>query len=461
MTVPTPTSVSDAPAIEALSEANFRRQGHSRNNSRSSIINNNESTGSSHALDDPELDLPPFRLNATRVPERLSSSLTPLQLQQQQQQHHIRHRSGEWPRGRSRSPSMKDGENSSISSLDSSDIFTDRMGFEDFDLAKQKAMMAQDGSVSSLQPVQERLSDDTLEDVRAFSDVTRTTGSVSSRANSTAGGDVGSLLLETLDECDDEEDGGFHISNLDEVSEEDGAASHLEQLPSEERAQAYTDDDLPAPLRFNAVRVPDRLGMSHSSFFSSNLSAANVAATNVANNAATARSPAASPHPPSNRRRPLPEDIGAALKKGGAIDLTSSFSSLSDLDILTDRMGFQELDMERHKLELNKSLQPVNERMSEDTLDDCRAFADVVRGSSGGGSVASRSVANSITTGGDAASILETLDEEDEDDDDVLEGGTGGDAIHISNLENLQMEDHSDAAVKPSDVSQTATAGTM
>ena len=139
--------------------------------------------------------------------------------------------------------------------------------------------------------------------------------------------------------------------------------------------------------------------------------------------------------------------------------MTSSLSSLGDLDILTDRMGFQELDMERHKLELCcNSLQPVNERMSEDTLEDCRAFADVVRGSSG--SVASRSVANSITTGGDAASILETLDEEDEDDDDV-DGGTGGDAIHISNLENLRMEDHSDVTVKPSDISQTATAGTM
>lgn len=472
MTVPTATPVlsetetsvlvgeRETPSV-AVAET-FRPQGHSRTSSRSSLSSSNNNNA--NALDDPELDLPPFRLNATRVPERLTSSLTTLQ----QQQHHIRHRSGEWPRGRSRSPSMKDGENSSISSLDSSDIFTDRMGFEDFDVQKQKAM-ALDGSVSSLQPVQERLSDDTLEDVRAFSDVTRTTGSVSSRANSIAtGGDVGSLLLETLDECDDEEDGGVHISNLDEISEEDGAASsHLEHLPSDDRGYSYTDDDLPAPLRFNAVRVPDRLAMSHSSFFTSNQSPSTTttnAPTSTAAATATTFSPAASPHHPSNRRRPLPEEIGAALKKGGTIDLNSSISSLGDLDILTDRMGFQELDMERHKLELScKSLQPVNERMSEDTLDDCRAFADVVRGSSGGGSVASRSVANSITTGGDAASILETLDEEDEDDEEGSAGGDagGGAAIHISNLENLQMEDHSDATGKPSDISQTATAGTM
>ena len=68
-----------------------------------------------------------------------------------------------------------------------------------------------------------------------------------------------------------------------------------------------------------------------------------------------------------------------------------------------------------------------------------------------------RSGANSITTGGDAASILETLDEEDENDDDEDAG-----AVHISNLENLDIEDDHAAAEqsKPSDFSQAATAGT-
>ena len=132
MTISTP---SEAPSLEALPEDATRQ------------YSANE-------------DLPPFRINATRVPERLSGSVPSAQ------HHHMRRRSGEWPRGRSRSPSMRDGENSSISSLDSSDILTDRMGFEDFDIQKQKSLA--DVSVSSLQPVQERLSDDTLEDVHAL-----------------------------------------------------------------------------------------------------------------------------------------------------------------------------------------------------------------------------------------------------------------------------------------------------
>ena len=349
---------------------------------------------------------------------------------------------------------MKDGETSSLSSLEDSDILTDRMGFEYFDLQKQKAM-AHEGVVASLQPVQERLSEDTLEDVRAFCDITRTTGSVSSRANSTAGGDVGSVLLETLDECDDEEDAAIHIANLDHDigQDETGTAeSMLNELPSEEKAYFYTDDDLPAPLRFNAVRVPDRLAMSASSFFPSNTPPISTL------------SPGASPLPPAHRRKPLAEDIMAALKKGGSIDLSSANSSLGDLDLLTDRMAFQELDKDqRPKLDLSgTSLQPVNERLSEDTLEDCRAFTDVLRGS--GGSVTSRSGANSIATGGDAASVLETLAEEDEDDDDddnMISGTNGNvDAIHISNLENLSIELHHEDEMKRSDVSQTATLGT-
>ena len=369
-------------------------------------------------------DLPPYRINATRVPERLSSSLPSL---------HHRRRSGD--RGsRSRSPSMKD--DSSISSLDDSDILTDRMGFEDFDLQKQK-LQAEVNSCSSLQPVWERLTDDSLEDNQAFSDVTRTTGSVSSRANSIAtGGDVGSLLLETLDECDDEEEGGVHISNLDEIHEEDVGSPTLDDLPSEGKAYFYTDEDLP-PLRLHAVRVPDRLAMSHSSFFPP-----------VAH---------ASPAPFTHFRRKSLTDLYTHKKKDA--DGNSSISSMGDLDILTDRMGFQELDMAKQKVDGGpgsscSSLQPVNERLSEDTMEDCHAFNDVVRS----GSVASggHSRANSITTGGDAASILETLDEIDESDEEDEAG-----VFHISNLENLKIDEESEEGTKPSDTSQAATFGTF
>jgi hypothetical protein len=351
---------------------------------------------------------------------------------------------------------------SSISSLDDdSDILTDRMGLEELDFEKQRSLA--DGlSISSLslQPVNERLSEETLEDVHAFSDVARTTGSVSSRANSICtGGDVGSLLLETLDEVDDEggeadEGAGVHISNLDEIHEEgpDGAPN-LEGLPSEERQHYfYTDEDTDlAPLHFHACRVTDRLSASHSSFFPQQQGAA-----------------AASPQGRKlfSRSDSGGSGRGLALLKRKDADGNSSISSLevADQDILTDRMGFQELDMEkqRSKTDLgnsSSSLQPVNERMSEDTLEDVRAFSDAVARSTGGGgaSVASSGLsrANSITTGGDVGSLfLETLDEEEDEEDDEVDG-----AVHISNLAKLTIQEDADAAdsTKPSDTSATAT----
>jgi hypothetical protein len=155
-----------------------------------------------------------------------------------------------------------------------------------------------------------------------------------------------------------------------------------------------------------------------------------------------------------------------ALLKRKDADGNSSISSLevADQDILTDRMGFQELDMEkqRSKTDLgnsSSSLQPVNERMSEDTLEDVRAFSDAVARSTGGGgaSVASSGLsrANSITTGGDVGSLfLETLDEEEDEEDDEVDG-----AVHISNLAKLTIQEDADAAdsTKPSDTSATAT----
>lgn len=405
-------------------------------------------------------DLPPFRLNATRVPERLSAShssgLTNSGSSSPALHHHVRRRSfpSEWnkPRSRSVSPSMRDTMtgDSSISSLDDdSDILTDRMGLEELDFDKQRSLA--DGlSVSSLTPVTERLSEDTLEDVHAFSDVPRNTGSVSSRANSICtGGDVGSLLLETLDEVDDEggEEGtGVHISNLDEIHEETDAPN-LDELPSEDqqqRAYFYTEEDLP-PLRFNVCRVPDRLSASHSSFF-----------------------PSVVPSPQSSKRKLFSGDVMMMMKRkdGDGNSSISSMENMVDKDILTDRMGLEELDMEkqRSKGELmgnsSSSLGCVNERLSDDTLDDVHAFSDAVARGSGAASVASsggKSRANSITTGGDVGSVfLETLDEEDDEEDDEVDDG----AVHISNLAKLTIQEDADAAeasTKPSDTSAAAT----
>jgi hypothetical protein len=279
-------------------------------------------------------------------------------------------------------------------------------------------MMAIADSVSALPPVNERLSEDTLEDVHAFSDVSAKN---SSRANSIAtGAEVASLLLETLDECDDEEDEHevVHISNLDEIKENE---DH-----EDDEVYYFTTEDLP-PLRFNACRVRDKLSETHS---------------------------ALPPHHDSylghhHRSHSLPDKTNFVPRKEKD---TYSVTSL-DEDILTDRMGLMELDTsdkQRSCSSINAVLAPVTERMSEETLEDVHAFTDVRTGSSVASSVTSR--AGSVA--GEVGSYLEPLDEEDEMDDDdkdlVEEIG-----VHISNIENVSF--HNYDQIQPSDVSNAPT----
>lgn len=164
-------------------------------------------------------DLPPLRMNAARVEQRLSasvSSINPVMI-------NFRRKSIDFAtRSRSRSPSLKDygDASSSVSSLDDldSDILTDRMGLEELERETRKQL---EGSVSSLTPVSERLSEATLEDIHAFTDIQKGP----SRCNSIATNDVNSVQLETLDECDDEEDleekGYVHISNMENLTIEE------------------------------------------------------------------------------------------------------------------------------------------------------------------------------------------------------------------------------------------------
>jgi len=443
-----------------------------------------------------EENLIPLRFHATRVPERLSASGSTTVNQS-------------FPRkalpsdttkssSRSVSPSLRaetDG-NSSISSLDTeSDILTDRMGLEELDLEKQKSLdfsssslppvnerlskdtledvhafsdiikttgnlsssslpslnerLSKDtledvhafsdiikttGSVSSssLPPVNERLSKDTLEDVHAFSDITKTTGSVSSsslppvnerlskdtledvnafsnfvktsgsvssreqsRANSIAtGGDVGSLLLETLnegDESDEEvEEGAVHISNLDQIGE---------------TSDDLTTDDL-QPLRLNIYHLKK------------------VPAPQLSSSAPL------SPKPHSNtpvRRRSNPDMIGTSSNH----KKTSSTASDVLNDILTDRMGLEELDLEKssasHLVTSTPNLAPVTERLSEGTLEDVYAFIDVK---------SATSTISKANSGAGEVSHLETLDEGIEENEEQER-----DLQIISNIENINIHE--------------------
>jgi hypothetical protein len=182
-------------------------------------------------LDDTPYNLPPGRMHATRVPERLSgagylhsSLVSSSPLQQQQQLKGIVGGSGSGsvtknPRSRSRSPAATkittsstyyDG-NSSISSLDNlellvdPDILYDRHGLDDLPQQQQRNHH-HSGNNNYLPAVNERLSEETLEDVHAFSDfsISNSRGCASVRSG-----------LEPLNEGDNEDD------DLDQINEED------------------------------------------------------------------------------------------------------------------------------------------------------------------------------------------------------------------------------------------------
>lgn len=182
--------------------------------------------------------------------------------------------------------------------------------------------------------------------------------------------------------------------------------------------------DIPAstpPLRIHATRVPERLSGSGSLQIPPNVK------HRLQGRKSDSRSGSRSPKNQSN------------------YDGGSSISSLEDAgfdtDILTDKMGFLELDLKEQQdasqslNTSNSNLGCVSERLSEDTLEDCHAFNDVKaregRDSRG----------NSITTGGEVSSnVLEPLDEcEDEEDDE------GEEKVKITNMEEILESPEEDA----------------
>lgn len=170
-----------------------------------------------------DLDLPPLRMNATRVKERLCSSTSALQvppnlMQQLTSRKRYSFEAKSSNRSRSRSPSLKDRatastvDNSSLSSLEDivdPDILYDKLGLVELDLKDQQQQSKQLQQHGNLPPVSERMCEDTLEDVHAFSDLSINSFTrPSSSVGGSTSGDVGSHALEPLDE-------------LDEVKEED------------------------------------------------------------------------------------------------------------------------------------------------------------------------------------------------------------------------------------------------
>jgi len=148
----------------------------------------------------------------------------------------------------------------------------------------------------------------------------------------------------------------------------------------------------------------------------------------------------------SHSRSRDPSPATSRTPTGGRSRRNSNASTVSademhiDPDILTDKMGHEDLEQPKHVdvHSLRTSLPSVNERMSEETLEDCHAFTDlkdVIRqiskdnggafGSGNNSMISSRSSENSLSREGsmaggsmlgDVGHLLETLEEFEEED---------------------------------------------
>lgn len=137
------------------------------------------------------------------------------------------------------------------------------------------------------------------------------------------------------------------------------------------------DDANAAPFHY-AVRIPDaRLrGSQRNLSFNSRSSS---------RSSSRSRSRSSSPAQTRSKSSLLEKEIsdrlsGSITSNVGMVLEEIPTNGEGPPDILTDRMGFEDIEPPTHDkhTSLHSSLPPVNERMSEETLDDCHAFSDVV-----------------------------------------------------------------------------------
>jgi hypothetical protein len=209
------------------------------------MLDREDSLEASDILHEPALDLPPGRMNALRGKERLTGSGSPNLTVPPSLPTILRKKVENASPRSSRSPSMRDRathtaseSNSSMSSLEDiidQDILLDRQGFCELDMTAEQRKMHNSRDCINLPPVNERMTEDTMEDVHAFSDVR--SSNASSRANSIVGsmGTGGEGMLEALDECEEEED---DLSDIDEEEPAHIIVTNMENLDLQQRTSS-------------------------------------------------------------------------------------------------------------------------------------------------------------------------------------------------------------------------------
>ena len=137
-----------------------------------------------------------------------------------------------------------------------------------------------------------------------------------------------------------------------------------------------TEDDEAnvAPFHLNAVRVADpRLRGSQRSLVNSRSSSRS-------SSRSRSRSRSSSPATPSGRSSKTIAMVTQELSDGINGVVLEEIPSVDDdpHDILTDRMGFEDIEPPSStSTSRSSTLPPLNERMSDEKIGDCRAFCDV------------------------------------------------------------------------------------
>jgi len=207
--------------------------------------------------------------------------------------------------------------------------------------------------------------------------------------------------------------------------------SESESLPSEVTDEDYDHEMNAAPLHLHAMRVPARL--QGSSQHSLKIIRSRSSSRSRSRSRATSRDASPSPSDnlpgvvlsrPSSATSSITGDLESSITAGGVqINI--------DPDILLDRMAMEDSSSTMNDSFGSMSMLPcLNERMSEESLEDCHAFTDLrnmirqIPGAGGSGSDPARSRDGSVAGGsilGDPSGLLETLkefEEESEDGDD-------------------------------------------
>jgi len=211
--------------------------------------------------------------------------------------------------------------------------------------------------------------------------------------------------------------------NTDAATGEAGEFSILEDSSDDEELAEELAEELEiAPLHLHTLRVPARLRGNSTPVGIRSRSRSR------SRSRPSSRDVSPSPHGKTGSKGSdaIPSLVpGSSSASVGANSSASSVATDIDPDILLDRAGFEELEPPPpHEISMGPLASPimipghgsfvlpsVNERMSEESLDDCHAFSDVV--------AALHSSLRSLNHDKDAAGeegLLETLGEVEEED---------------------------------------------